>query len=137
MRPAQNMSADRVLITSGLMDRNIIFRIVHCGRVNCAESTRVQIWHQARRLCRSGNLSLPFIMLCKLLKICGIKMAVFWVVAQCSLVEFYERFRGPCCLHHQGDYTTLEPRRQPSSYSPPREPQILLMWYRRSSMNDE
>jgi hypothetical protein len=31
------------------------------------------------------------------------KMAVFWVVALCSLVEVYQRFRGPCCLHHQGD----------------------------------
>jgi hypothetical protein len=30
------------------------------------------------------------------------KMAVFWVVAPCSLVEVYQRFRGPCCLHHQG-----------------------------------
>jgi hypothetical protein len=29
--------------------------------------------------------------------------AVFWVVAPCSLVEVYQRFRGPCCLHHQGD----------------------------------
>jgi hypothetical protein len=25
------------------------------------------------------------------------KMAVFWVVAPCSLVEVYQRFRGPCC----------------------------------------
>jgi hypothetical protein len=33
------------------------------------------------------------------------KMAVFWVVTPCSLVEFYQRFRGPCCLHHQGDET--------------------------------
>jgi hypothetical protein len=31
------------------------------------------------------------------------KMAVVWVVAPCSLVEVYQRFRGPCCLHHQGD----------------------------------
>jgi hypothetical protein len=31
------------------------------------------------------------------------KIAVFWVVAPCSLVEIYQRFRGPCCLHHQGD----------------------------------
>jgi hypothetical protein len=31
------------------------------------------------------------------------KMAVFGVVAPCSLVEVYQRFRGPCCLHHQGD----------------------------------
>jgi hypothetical protein len=34
------------------------------------------------------------------------KIAVFWVVAPCSLVEVYQRFRGPCCLHHQGDETT-------------------------------
>jgi hypothetical protein len=31
------------------------------------------------------------------------KMAVFWVVAPCSLAEVYQRFRGPCCLHHQGE----------------------------------
>jgi hypothetical protein len=31
------------------------------------------------------------------------KVAVFWVVAPYSLVEVYQRFRGPCCLHHQGD----------------------------------
>jgi hypothetical protein len=30
-------------------------------------------------------------------------MAVFWVVALCRLVEVYQRFTGPCCLHHQGD----------------------------------
>jgi hypothetical protein len=30
-------------------------------------------------------------------------MAVFWVVAPCSLVEVYQRFRGPYCLHNQGD----------------------------------
>jgi hypothetical protein len=68
------------------------------------------------------------------------KMAVFWVVALCSLVEVYRHFRGICCLHHQGDsspwwpwnigkllpdYTVLLPRRQPSSYSPPWEPQIV------------
>jgi hypothetical protein len=32
-------------------------------------------------------------------------MAVFWVVALCTLVEVYQRFRGPCCLHHQGNGT--------------------------------
>jgi hypothetical protein len=31
------------------------------------------------------------------------KMAVFWVVAPCSLVEVYQRFTGACCLQHQGD----------------------------------
>jgi hypothetical protein len=29
-------------------------------------------------------------------------MALFWVVAPRSLVEVYHRFRGTCCLHHQG-----------------------------------
>jgi hypothetical protein len=29
-------------------------------------------------------------------------MAVFWIVASCSLVEVYKYFRGPYCLHHQG-----------------------------------
>jgi hypothetical protein len=72
------------------------------------------------------------------------KMAVFSVVVPCSVVEVYQRFRGPCCLHQQGDndggskdlwnvgkllrdYTALQPRRQQSSYSPPWEPQILLI----------
>jgi hypothetical protein len=33
----------------------------------------------------------------------SLRMAVFWVVVSCSLVEFYRYFRGPCCLNHQGD----------------------------------
>jgi hypothetical protein len=32
------------------------------------------------------------------------KIAVFWVVAPCSLVEVYQRFRGPCSHQQQ---TTL------------------------------
>jgi hypothetical protein len=35
-------------------------------------------------------------------------MAVFWVVAPCSLVEVYQRFRGSCCLRHQGDDCSLK-----------------------------
>jgi hypothetical protein len=31
------------------------------------------------------------------------EMAVFLVVAPFRLVEFYWRFIGACCLHHQGD----------------------------------
>jgi hypothetical protein len=27
------------------------------------------------------------------------EVAVFWVVATCSLVEVYGHFRGACCLH--------------------------------------
>jgi hypothetical protein len=33
----------------------------------------------------------------------SMKMTVFWDIAPCSLVEVYRRFRGACCLHHQGD----------------------------------
>jgi hypothetical protein len=84
---------------------------------------------------------------CKLLW----KMAVFWVLAPCILVEDYRRFRGPCFLHHPGssthrpddgggknlwnmgklvpDYTALQSRRRPSLYSPPWEPQILLLCF--------
>jgi hypothetical protein len=36
-------------------------------------------------------------------------MAVFWVVAPCSLVEVTQRFRGPCCLHPQGDDRRYNP----------------------------
>jgi hypothetical protein len=39
----------------------------------------------------------------KVLTAVSTKMAVLWVVAPCSLVEVYQRFRGSCCLHHQGD----------------------------------
>jgi hypothetical protein len=28
------------------------------------------------------------------------KMAVFWIVAQCSLVEVYRRLKGACCLSY-------------------------------------
>jgi hypothetical protein len=36
----------------------------------------------------------------------SMKMAVFWVAVLCSLVEVYLRFRGTCCLHHQGEVTS-------------------------------
>jgi hypothetical protein len=43
----------------------------------------------------------------EVLKAASMKMAVFWVVALCSLVEVYWRFRGARCLHHQGDEDAL------------------------------
>jgi hypothetical protein len=33
----------------------------------------------------------------------GVKVAVFSMFEQSSLVEVYRRFTGACCLHHQGD----------------------------------
>jgi hypothetical protein len=36
------------------------------------------------------------------LMVASMKMAVFWVVAPCCLVEVYRRFRSSCCLHDKG-----------------------------------
>jgi hypothetical protein len=63
------------------------------------------------------------------------KIAVFWVVAPCSLVEVSSMSHRPDDGGSKDpwnvgkllpDYTVLQPRRQQSSYSPPWEPQILL-----------
>jgi hypothetical protein len=70
----------------------------------------------------------------QVLKAPSMKAAVFWVVAPCSLVDVYRRFRGACSLLQQGDRaddagstylgnvgkrlpdnTSQQPRRQPSS----------------------
>jgi hypothetical protein len=40
---------------------------------------------------------------CSVIYVSQPKMAIFWIVAPCSLVEVYRRFRGACCLHYQGD----------------------------------
>jgi hypothetical protein len=39
----------------------------------------------------------------KVLTAVSMKMAVFWDVAPCSLVEVHRHFRGPCCLHNERD----------------------------------
>jgi hypothetical protein len=49
------------------------------------------------------------------------KMAVFWIVAPCSLVEVYHRFRGPCCLHYQGLITLM--------MEAPRTSEMLVNFY--------
>jgi hypothetical protein len=75
-----------------------------------------KVWNMARNI----NKCVGF----EVLTAVSTKMAVFWVVAPCSLVEFYQRFRGPDDggskdLWNTGkllpDYTALQPRRQPSS----------------------
>jgi hypothetical protein len=62
------------------------------------------------------------------------KMAVFWVVAPCSLVEVHRRFWGSKYLWNVGkllpDYTMLHPKRHPFSYSPLWEPQIFSIFRR-------
>jgi hypothetical protein len=37
-----------------------------------------------------------------------LKMAVFWVIAPCSLIEIYRRFKGACYLHHQAIVLMME-----------------------------
>jgi hypothetical protein len=32
-----------------------------------------------------------------------IQIEILWVVTPCSVVVGYQRFRGPCCLHLQGE----------------------------------
>jgi hypothetical protein len=39
----------------------------------------------------------------------SVKMAVSWVVAPCSLVDVYRRFRGICCRRHQSYEATYHP----------------------------
>jgi hypothetical protein len=76
-----------------------------------------------------------------------LKIAVFWVDAPCSLVEVYLLFWGNCCsiirtMSHRlddggkhlwnvgellPDYTAQQPRREPSSHSPPWKPEISLV----------
>jgi hypothetical protein len=41
-------------------------------------------------------------------------MTVFWYIAPCSPVEIDRRFRGACCLHHQGSRTSEEPLKRRS-----------------------
>jgi hypothetical protein len=36
-------------------------------------------------------------------KRCNFKVAIFLVVAPCSLVDVYQRFRGPYSFHHRPD----------------------------------
>lgn len=33
----------------------------------------------------------------------NLKIAVYWIVVLCSLLEVYRRLRGAWCLQHQGD----------------------------------
>jgi hypothetical protein len=47
------------------------------------------------------QLAKEFLVGFEVLTVVSTKMAVFfWVVVLCSLVEVYQHFRGPCCLHH-------------------------------------
>jgi hypothetical protein len=72
---------------------NSCSRIPLMQLMHCLKSVRSQF----QLFCRSMNTCHRHTL--------HVKMTVFWVVALCSLVEVYKRFRGTCCLHHQGDDT--------------------------------
>jgi hypothetical protein len=36
------------------------------------------------------------------------QVEVFWFLTPCSVVVGYQRFRGPCCIHLQGDVAGME-----------------------------
>jgi hypothetical protein len=57
-------------------------------------------WYESRWVNSNTSTHFGF----EVLSAVSTKMAVFWVVASCSLVEVYRRFRGPCCLHHQLEF---------------------------------
>jgi hypothetical protein len=44
----------------------------------------------------------------KFLTAVKIQVEVVWVVTPCKVVVGYQRFRGPCCLHLQGEVNTHE-----------------------------
>jgi hypothetical protein len=86
--------------TSPLFDRN---RKLKNGYNNpLLVTSNHMLWHVRMLLTTSKykTFYVPFSILNNML---SLKIAVFWVVAPYSLVEVYQRFRGPCCLHHQGD----------------------------------
>jgi hypothetical protein len=75
-----NIQGDRYMVgglETWLTDINIVFNISQC-----VTKLYFKIWHQW-----------------------PMKMAVFWFVAPCSLIEVYWRFRGACCSHHCHDDT--------------------------------
>jgi hypothetical protein len=43
---------------------------------------------------------------CVLIALCKVHVEVFWDVTPCSVVVGYQRFRGPWCLHLQGEGIT-------------------------------
>jgi hypothetical protein len=101
----------------------IVFTLIH-------QSTKIfhSITHFRRSACdlptqktklshsRTGSL----LRWSHLIPVVRMKMTHFWDGAPCSHAEIGWRFRGPRCLHRQGEH----PRKQPLSYSSSRKPEI-------------
>jgi hypothetical protein len=57
---------------------------------------------------RLDNLNLePFKYRGHLKLLAPFQVEVFWVVMLCSVVVEYQHFRGPCCLHLQGEVASM------------------------------
>jgi hypothetical protein len=127
-----------------------VFRILHYDRGTYSVLQKIRHFKPNNTKAFSQEkLSLPYMFADKAgtVKHNFLKMTVFWVVGPCSLVEVYRRFKGACCLYHQGDpdnggckhlwivakllldYTAQQPRRQPCSYSPSWEPSIFTILF--------
>jgi hypothetical protein len=50
---------------------------------------------------RNNNEQMRF----QVLTAASMKMAVFWYVARCGMVEVYKRFKDDYCRHYQGDHS--------------------------------
>jgi hypothetical protein len=59
---------------------------------------------------RCGKIDVYFVRF-QVLTVGNMKMAAFWDIAPCSLVEAHGCFRGAYCLQHQNDYMALHPRK--------------------------
>jgi hypothetical protein len=83
-----------------------IYIYIHCPETNARDSKDLLFYSDKKKshLIQISAAYYESTSLYSILEhhICS-KVAAFWVVATCSLVEVYQRFRGPCCLHHQGD----------------------------------
>jgi hypothetical protein len=62
-------------------------------------------------------------------------MAVFWVVALCSLVKVYRRFRGACCLHYQGEPCWLRRSNSEDSHLHTRRRENLKFYMKTSDLH--
>jgi hypothetical protein len=60
------------------------------------------------RHCGECKKKKNYIVIFEVLTVMNMKMTVVRVVTPCSLIEFYRHFRGACCLHRQGDETSVK-----------------------------